>query len=70
MSNTSRIAVSRSSIAGTVAIFAFTVSFTHAQTNLKYQLPPKAIVDIVDAAKSPLSISATNRKTPASVSGS
>ena len=49
MSNTSRIAASRSSIAGTVAIFAFTVSFTHAQTNLKYQLPPKAIVDIVDA---------------------
>ena len=52
MSN-SRIAASRSSIAGTAAIFAFAVSFAHAQSNLKYQLPPKAIVDIVDAKPTP-----------------
>jgi len=58
MNNTSRIAASSWSIrcivrAGGVAIFAFAVSFAHAQTNLKYQLPPKAIVDIVDAKPTP-----------------
>lgn len=53
MSNTPRIATVGLSTAGAVAIFGFAVSFTHAQTNLKYQLPPKAIVDIVDAKPTP-----------------
>ena len=44
---------SRSSIVGAVAIFAFAASLARAQTNLKYQLPPKAIVDIVDAKPTP-----------------
>ncbi|MBA0086068.1 MAG: hypothetical protein HRJ53_13800, partial [Acidobacteria bacterium Pan2503] len=53
MSNTPRIATFRSSTVGLVAILAFAVSFTRAQSNLKYQLPPKAIVDIVDARPTP-----------------
>lgn len=39
--------------AGAAAIFAFAASFAHAQSNLKYQLPPKAIVDIEDAEPTP-----------------
>jgi len=53
MSNAPRIIASRSSIVGAVAIFAFAPSLAGAQTNLKYQLPPKAIVDIVDARPTP-----------------
>jgi dipeptidyl aminopeptidase/acylaminoacyl peptidase len=52
MSNARRIIASGSSI-GAVAIFAFAASLARAQTNLKYQLPPKAIVDIVDAKPTP-----------------
>lgn len=33
--------------------FALTLSSAQAQTNLQYQLPPKAIVDLVDAAPTP-----------------
>jgi len=53
MSNARRIIASRSSIVGAVTIFAFAASLARAQTNLKYQLPPKAIVDIVDAKPTP-----------------
>ena len=53
MSNAPRIIASGSSIAGAVAMFAFAASLARAQTNLKYQLPPKAIVDIVDAKPTP-----------------
>ena len=53
MSNAPRIIASGSSIAGAVAIFAFAASLARAQSNLKYQLPPKAMVDIVDARPTP-----------------
>ena len=53
MSNAPRIIASCSSIAGAVAIFALAASLARAQSNLKYQLPPKAIVDIVDARPTP-----------------
>ena len=53
MSNAPRIIASRFSIVGAVAIFAVGASLAGAQTNLKYQLPPKAIVDIVDARPTP-----------------
>ncbi|HYL64793.1 MAG TPA: prolyl oligopeptidase family serine peptidase [Candidatus Methylomirabilis sp.] len=53
MSSTPRIVASRLAISAAVGIIALAVSAAQAQTNLKYQLPPKTIVDIVDAKPTP-----------------
>src|SRR5690348_6793480 len=53
MSNPRRFLTNRPALLAVVAVFAFGISSTRAQTNLKYQLPPKDIVDIVDAKPTP-----------------
>ena len=53
MSNLRRFLTTLSVLSAVVGVFAFGISSARAQTNLKYQLPPKAIVDIVDAKPTP-----------------
>ena len=53
MSNARRIAASGLAMSAVVAGLAFAGFAAHAQTDPKYQLPPKAIVDLVDAKPTP-----------------